>query len=109
MLLMRLAPIFPLNLFNYGIALTKVSDFNYFWGSFGVIPKRAMLIYFALSISNIADVLSGKVEYGPFQYFLWAFSSVIVVMFTIYLYKLTKREIERIKAEQKAEEEKTRA
>ena len=62
--LMRLSPIFPLNLFPYFIALTKCTGRNFVLGSFGLIPKRAMFVYFALSLTNFADVLSGQVHFG---------------------------------------------
>jgi uncharacterized membrane protein YdjX (TVP38/TMEM64 family) len=94
--LMRLAPIFPINLFNYCMAVTKVSNRNFFLGTFGLVPKRAVLVYFALGLSKLPEILSGEIKLGPWQYALYGFGAVIAVILTVFLYRMTKKELAKL-------------
>ncbi len=72
-LLLRLSPIFPFNLLNYSLGLTKVSFKSYALASMiGMLPGGLMYVYFGSAARSIADVAAGKVQSGVAgQVFFW--------------------------------------
>jgi uncharacterized membrane protein YdjX (TVP38/TMEM64 family) len=72
-LLVRLSPVFPFNLLNYALGLTKVSFRNYALASLiGMLPGTLMYVYFGSAARSLADVAAGKVEGGMAgQVFFW--------------------------------------
>lgn len=71
--LLRLSPVFPFNLLNYALGLTKVSFKHYALASMiGMLPGGLMYVYFGSAARSIADVAAGKVEGGfAGQVFFW--------------------------------------
>jgi pyruvate/2-oxoglutarate dehydrogenase complex dihydrolipoamide dehydrogenase (E3) component/uncharacterized membrane protein YdjX (TVP38/TMEM64 family) len=71
--LLRLSPIFPFNLLNYALGLTKVSFGTYVLASVtGMIPGGLMYCYFGSAARSLADVAAGQVQRGPAeQVFFW--------------------------------------
>lgn len=59
-LFFRLIPIFPFNILNYTLALTRVKFWDYFWATFfGIIPGVIVYVYLGSSIfeRNVQNVL----------------------------------------------------
>lgn len=71
--LLRLSPVFPFNLLNYVLGLTKVSFKNYAIASMiGMLPGGLMYVYFGSAARSLADVAAGNVERGlAGQIFFW--------------------------------------
>ena len=71
--LLRLSPIFPFNLLNYALGLTRVSFRNYAIASLvGMLPGILMYVYFGSAARSLAEVAAGKVEGGMAgQIFFW--------------------------------------
>jgi len=71
--LLRLSPVFPFNLLNYALGLTKVSFKNYAIASMiGMLPGGLMYVYFGSAARSLADVAAGNVEGGlAGQIFFW--------------------------------------
>ncbi|MBI4964289.1 MAG: TVP38/TMEM64 family protein [Desulfomonile tiedjei] len=71
--LLRLSPVFPFNLLNYSLGLTKVSFRNYAIASvIGMVPGGLMYVYFGSAARSLADVAAGNVEKGlAGQIFFW--------------------------------------
>jgi uncharacterized membrane protein YdjX (TVP38/TMEM64 family) len=72
--LLRLSPVFPFNLLNYALGLTKVSFKNYAIASLiGMLPGGLMYVYLGSAARSLADVAAGSVEGGlAGQIFFWA-------------------------------------
>ncbi len=52
--LLRLSPIFPFNLLNYGLGLSRVSLGDYVLGTLGIVPGTVMYVYLGSLVGNLA-------------------------------------------------------
>lgn len=60
-LLLRLSPVFPFNLLNYALGLTRVSLRDYVLASFpGMLPGTFLYVYLGSLVTNATGLLSGK-------------------------------------------------
>jgi len=72
--LLRLSPVFPFNLLNYGLGLTRVRLRDYVLASFGMLPGTFLYVYYGKALGSLAAVAGGaQVEKGPKD---WAFLAV---------------------------------
>jgi uncharacterized membrane protein YdjX (TVP38/TMEM64 family) len=63
--LLRLSPVFPFNLLNYALGLTKVRFRDYLAACFGMIPGTFLYVYYGKALGSLAAVASGtQVERG---------------------------------------------
>lgn len=63
--LLRLSPIFPFNLLNYGLGLTKVRFVDYAIACVGMLPGTFLYVYYGKLIGDVAAVAGGaEVERG---------------------------------------------
>ncbi|HXU29799.1 MAG TPA: TVP38/TMEM64 family protein [Thermoanaerobaculia bacterium] len=58
--LLRLSPVFPFNLLNYALGLTKVRFLDYLLGCFAMIPGTILYVYYGTAAGSLAEVASGK-------------------------------------------------
>jgi uncharacterized membrane protein YdjX (TVP38/TMEM64 family) len=58
-LLLRLSPIFPFNLLNYALGLTKVPLKSYLFASIGMLPGTVLYTYSGLIIGDVARLAGG--------------------------------------------------
>ena len=62
-LLVRLSPIFPFNLTNYGLGLTSVRFRDYLFGSWiGMLPGTVLYVYIGSLALDIAELAGGNVD-----------------------------------------------
>lgn len=67
-LLLRLSPVFPFNLLNYGCGVTRVTFRDYVLASWlGMLPGTVLFIYLGSTTRQLADILAGRVERTPTQ------------------------------------------
>ena len=57
--LLRLSPVFPFNLLNYGLGLTKVRFIDYLLASAGMIPGTVLYVYYGTAIGSVAQLAAG--------------------------------------------------
>ncbi len=57
--LLRLSPIFPFNLLNYSLGLTKVSFLQYFAASIAMLPGTLLYVYYGKAAGSLAAVAGG--------------------------------------------------
>ena len=57
--LLRLSPIFPFNLLNYALGLTKVRFADYLIACFGMIPGTFLYVYYGKALGSLAAVAGG--------------------------------------------------
>jgi len=63
--LLRLSPVFPFNLLNYGLGLTKVRFVDYAIACLGMLPGTFLYVYYGKLIGDVAAVAGGaEVERG---------------------------------------------
>ncbi len=93
--LLRLSPVFPFNVLNYALGLTKVSFKHYALASaIGMLPGGLMYTYFGSAARSLADVAAGKVEGGVAgQVFFWV-GLAATVLVTIFVTRLARQSLE---------------
>ncbi len=71
--LLRLSPIFPFNLLNYVLGLTRVGLRDYVVGSLlGMLPGTFLYVYLGSLVTNASELLSGRREAsGPWGQILY--------------------------------------
>ncbi|MDQ7785365.1 MAG: FAD-containing oxidoreductase [Desulfomonilaceae bacterium] len=97
-LLLRLSPVFPFNLLNYALGLTKVSFVNYAVASLiGMLPGTLMYVYFGSAARSLAEVAAGQVESGlAGRIFFWIglAATVAVTAFITHVARRSLKEAE---------------
>ena len=59
--LLRLSPLFPFNLLNYGLGLTQISLGDYVVGTLGILPGTVMYVYLGSLAGSLATLGAGNV------------------------------------------------
>ena len=68
-LLLRLSPVFPFNMLNYGLGLTNVRFGDYLTGSIGMLPGSLLYTYAGFVAGDIVRLAAaGGPERGPAYY-----------------------------------------
>jgi uncharacterized membrane protein YdjX (TVP38/TMEM64 family) len=58
-LLLRLSPVFPFNLLNYGLGLTKVRFIDYLCAAVGMLPGTLLYVYYGKLAGDVAALAAG--------------------------------------------------
>ena len=79
--LLRLSPVFPFNLLNYGLGLTKVRFADYVAASVGMLPGTLLYVYYGKLAGDVAALAGGAAPEGAGYYAVWilGLSATIVV------------------------------
>ncbi|MBI3447368.1 MAG: TVP38/TMEM64 family protein [Acidobacteria bacterium] len=81
--LLRLSPIFPFNLLNYALGLTKVSFTDYVAASVGMIPGTILYVYYGKLAGDVAALASGAaVQKGAGYYAVLGLGLLATVVVT---------------------------
>jgi len=67
--LLRLSPVFPFNLLNYALGLTKVRFTDYFIACLGMIPGTLLYIYYGKLASDVAQLAAGAAVARGAEYY----------------------------------------
>ena len=90
--LLRLSPLFPFNLLNYGLGLTKVSTTRYILASFlGMIPGTFMYVYIGSIATHIEDIIRGNTNQTGGQTILYWIGLLATLIVTIVITKIAKK------------------
>lgn len=100
--LLRLSPVFPFNLLNYALGLTRVRLGDYFIASIGMLPGTLLYVYTGKLIGDVAAVAAGAgPQRGPGSWLLLAVGLLATAGVTILVTRIARRAL----AETTAEEE----
>ncbi len=80
--LLRLSPVFPFNLLNYGLGLTKVHFRDYFIASIGMLPGSLLYVYYGKLAGDVAALAGGAAvekDTGYYVVLLLGLAATIVV------------------------------
>lgn len=87
--LMRLSPVFPYSLLNYGLGLTKIRFIDYLIACLGMIPGTFLYVYYGKLLGDVAAVAGGaEVERGA-EY--WTFLGVGIVATVAVTWFITRK------------------
>jgi uncharacterized membrane protein YdjX (TVP38/TMEM64 family) len=94
-LLVRLCPIFPFPVTNYGFGITRVSVREYILASWiGMLPAMVVLVYIGSLASSLANLGAGGRERTPLEWTLYGVGLVMAIVVTIYITRIAKRALE---------------
>ena len=70
--LLRLSPVFPFNLLNYALGLTRVRLWDYAVASLGMLPGTLLYVYSGKVVGEVAALAGGgEVQRGAGYYLSW--------------------------------------
>ncbi len=91
-LLLRLVPIIPFNVLNYGLGLTRVSFADYLVGSIGMIPGTLLYVYSGKIAGDVAELASGAtLSQGAGYYAFLGLGLVATIAVTIVVTRIARR------------------
>ena len=94
-LLVRLCPIFPFPVTNYGFGITRVTIKEYVLASWiGMLPAMVVLVYIGSLASSLANLGAGGRARTPLEWTLYGIGLVMAVVVTIYITRVAKRALE---------------
>ncbi|CAL5227531.1 g10520 [Coccomyxa viridis] len=109
-MLLRLSPILPFALLNYGLSVTPISAWTYTWASaVGIIPGTLLYVYLGSLANDIGELVSGRRKVSPVITIVSAvLSGVFIVAAFVVISVRAKRAISRRLAEERLLDEQGR-
>lgn len=90
--LLRLSPVFPFNLLNYALGLTRVRFVDYLVASLGMLPGTVLYVYYGKLAGDVAALAGGAAVPRDAKYWtLLAAGLVATVVVTAYVTRLARR------------------
>lgn len=90
--LLRLSPIFPFNLLNYSLGLTRVRFLDYLLASVAMLPGTLLYVYYGKAAGSLAAVAGGvKAERGPEYWVTLGLGLVATIAVTTVITRLAGR------------------
>lgn len=93
--LLRLSPVFPYNLLNYGLGLTQVRFRDYLIACVGMIPGTFLYVYYGKALGSLAAVAGGAASERGAEY--WVFLGlglVATVVVTAFVTRIARRALQ---------------
>ena len=90
--LLRLSPVFPFTLLNYGLGLTNVRFVDYVTASVGMLPGTLLYVYYGKVIGDVAALAGGMArEKGPADYAVLVLGLVATIVVTTIVTRIARR------------------
>lgn len=90
--LLRLSPVFPFNLLNYALGLTRVRFVDYLVASLGMIPGTFLYVYYGKALGTLAAVAGGaEIERGAGYWVVLSLGLVATVVVTTFVTRIARR------------------
>lgn len=90
--LLRLSPVFPFNLLNYALGLTRVRFTDYLIAGAGMLPGTVLYVYYGKVLGDVAALAAGtKLERSTWDYVLLAVGLAATVAVTLFVTRLARR------------------
>jgi uncharacterized membrane protein YdjX (TVP38/TMEM64 family) len=87
--LLRLSPIFPFNLLNYSLGLTKVGFLPYLAASIAMLPGTLLYVYYGKAAGSLAAVAGGaKTEKGTSYWVVLGVGLLATIAVTTFVTRL---------------------
>jgi len=98
--LLRLSPVFPFTLLNYGLGLTNVRFVDYVAASVGMLPGTLLYVYYGKVIGDVAVLASGMArEKGPADYAILILGLVATIVVTTIVTRIARRALDDVTKE----------
>ncbi len=95
-LLLRLSPLFPFNLLNYALGLTRVRPRDYVLASMvGMFPGTLLYVYLGSLVTSVTQLTSGqRPDSGPWGRVLFLGGLVATVAVTVLITRIARRALD---------------
>lgn len=94
--LLRLSPVFPFNLLNYALGLTRVRFLHYVAASIAMLPGTLLYVYYGKAIGSFAGLKTGaQVQHGLEYWIFLGAGLVATIAVTTYVTRLAGRALRR--------------
>jgi uncharacterized membrane protein YdjX (TVP38/TMEM64 family) len=91
-LLLRLTPILPFNLLNYGLGITRVRFRDYVLASVGMLPGTILYVYSGRVIGEITAIAAGaRVERGPASWAVLVLGLLATLALVVVITRIARR------------------
>ena len=99
--LLRLSPVFPFNLLNYELGLTKVRFVDYMLASFGMLPGTLLYVYYGKLAGDVAALAGGVAsEKGVADYAVLILGLVATIIVTTIVTRIARRALKEATGEE---------
>jgi uncharacterized membrane protein YdjX (TVP38/TMEM64 family) len=93
--LLRLSPVFPFNLLNYGLGLTQVRFADYLLASVGMLPGTVLYVYYGKLAGDVAALAGGAAaEKGAAYYAVLILGLAATVAVTALVTRAARRALQ---------------
>ncbi len=90
--LLRLSPVFPFNLLNYALGLTRVRFRDYLIACLAMLPGTFLYVYYGKALGSLAAVAAGaEVERGVGYWLVLGAGLVATVVVTLFITRIARR------------------
>lgn len=90
--LLRLSPVFPFSVLNYGLGLTNVRFVDYVTASVGMLPGTLLYVYYGKVIGDVAALAGGMArEKGLADYVILVVGLVATIVVTTVVTRIARR------------------
>ena len=90
--LLRLSPIFPFNLLNYGLGLTRVRLVDYVIAGVGMLPGTLLYVYLGSAAGEAVAAAGGAAPgRSPAEWALFGVGLVATLLVTLYVTRIARR------------------
>ena len=87
--LLRLSPVFPFNLLNYALGLTKVTFLQYLAASMAMLPGTLLYVYYGKAAGSLAALAGGaKTEKGAESWIFLGIGLLATIVVTTFVTRL---------------------
>ena len=93
--IMRLSPVFPFNVMNYVLALSRIRFRDYVLASWiGMLPGTVVYVYLGTAAKSLAELAAGNLEGGATQKTLFVGGLLATVAVAVYVSRVARRALE---------------
>jgi uncharacterized membrane protein YdjX (TVP38/TMEM64 family) len=93
--LLRLSPVFPFNLLNYALGLTRVRLADYLLASFGMLPGTFLYVYYGKLAGDVAALAAGaRTERGAGYWIVLGLGLLATIVVTALVTRAARRALQ---------------
>lgn len=92
--LLRLSPVFPFNLLNYALGLTRVRFLDYLLACFAMLPGTLLYVYYGSAAGSLAAAVGGHYQKGAGSWISLGVGLVATLVVTTFITRLASRALQ---------------
>jgi len=101
--LLRLSPVFPFNLLNYALGLTRVRFLDYLLACFAMLPGTLLYVYYGHAAGSLAEAAGGHIQKGTAYWISLGVGLAATLVVTTFITRLAGKALKQQIGEQSAE------